>query len=283
MNGAHGGGTGAAHRRRVTAYYESTTVLYRALWSRRAVHYGLWELGTRSHRESIENLDRRVAAQLALPRGARVLDAGCGIGGTSCYLAATRGLAVVGITLSHAQAARARRRAARLPAATPRPRFLIADYLRTGFVDAAFDGAIAIESSCHAEHKGAFLAEARRLLRPGARLVVADGFRVPGWAASEHRRYRALLDGMALPDLAAIDDFLAALAAAGFVLEQDVDLTAEILPSAHRIATLSAIGVRVCRALRLPRRWLAHGLAGLAQLPLFRERLLTYRLLVARL
>ncbi len=39
-------------------------------------------------------------------------------------------------------------------------------------------GAYAIESSCHAPgaDKDAFIREASRLLGPGARLVVADGF-----------------------------------------------------------------------------------------------------------
>ncbi len=50
-----------------------------------------------------------------------------------------------------------------------------------------------------------------------------------------------------------------------------LDLTAAIMPSAHRIATLSRIGVRVCQTLRLPRAWLAHGQAGLPQWSLFRD------------
>ncbi|MFN8642081.1 MAG: hypothetical protein U0802_10655 [Candidatus Binatia bacterium] len=86
---------------------------------------------------------------------------------------------------------------------------------------------------------------------------------------------------MALPDLAGASEFARLIAGAGLVLEENVDLTAAILPSAHRIATLSRLGVGVCRALRLPRAWLAHGYAGLAQLPLFRDGRLEYRLLVA--
>jgi hypothetical protein len=87
---------------------------------------------------------------------------------------------------------------------------------------------------------------------------------------------------MALPGLAAAGEFRDVVRCGGFALEDDIDLTAEILPSAHRIATLSRIGVHVCSVLQLPNAWLAHGLAGLAQLPLFRERALTYRLVVAR-
>jgi cyclopropane fatty-acyl-phospholipid synthase-like methyltransferase len=244
------------------------------------VHYGLWEPGTPNHAESIRNLDRCVAEHLALPPGARVLDAGCGIGGTSRLLASGYGLRVVGATLSLRQASGAARRARRL-APPIRPQFLLADFARTAFADATFDGIVAIESFCHAERKVDVLAEAHRLLRPGGRLVVADGFRADDRPLADDARYRALCHGMALPGLAGAADLVAQLGAAGLRVEGDLDLTAAILPSAHRIATLSRIGVRVCRALHLPRAWLAHGEAGLAQLPLFREGLLSYRLLVA--
>ena len=278
MSGVGTRGTGTAHRQRVAAYYDATQVLYSTLWSGSAVHYGLWDHDTRGHRQAIRNLDRLVAAELALSPGSRVLDAGCGIGGTSCYLAERHGLEVVGITLSRVQARHAGRRAARGGAAI-RPRVLIADYLRTGFADAVFDGVIAIESSCHAERKPDFLAEAFRVLRAGGRLVVLDGFRARPTAESD--RYRELLAGMALPDLAPAGEFARQARRAGFVLQHDLDLTPRILPSAHRIAKLSAIGVCVCRMLRLPRAWLAHGRAGLAQLPLFAEGFLVYRAFVA--
>jgi len=270
----------AAQRRRVRAYYQATQPLYTALWSPSAVHYGLWEVGTRTHSESILNLDRHAAEHLALPPGARVLDAGCGVGGTSRLLASRYGLRVVGATLSPRQVRGAARRARQLAPPT-RPQFLLADFASTPFADATFDGIVAIESFCHAERRLEVLAEAHRLLHRGGRLVVADGFRSDDRHLATDPRYRALCHGMALPDLAGAAEFIAALGAVGFRVERDVDLTPAILPSAHRIATLSRIGVRVCRAIRLPRAWLAHGEAGLAQLPLFREGLLSYRVVVA--
>jgi SAM-dependent methyltransferase len=53
-----------------------------------------------------------------------------------------------------------------------------ADYTRTGLPAAQADGAWAVESACYAEGtaKADFVREAARLLKPGARLVVVDGF-----------------------------------------------------------------------------------------------------------
>jgi cyclopropane fatty-acyl-phospholipid synthase-like methyltransferase len=277
-----GAGIPADLRRAIAAYYDSTQVLYSLLWSPTGVHYGIWEYETRSHAEAIRNSDRRVAAHLALPPGSLVLDAGCGIGGTSCHLAEDAGLRVVGLTLSRVQARRARRRAARR-GSTPPPAFLIGDYACGCFADETFAGVLAVESSCYAEPKSAFVGEAFRVLRRGGRLVVLDGFlsRAPA-TADASSLYRELCDGLALRSLATVAEFDAALRQAGFAAIACEDLTVEVLPSAHRIATLSRIGVRVCRGLRLPHRWELHGRAGLAQLPLMRSGLMTYRLFSAR-
>lgn len=271
--------TSEAHRNRIARYYDSTQVLYSHLWSPTGVHYGLWDNGTTRHQDAIRNLDRRVANSLELRPGSAVLDAGCGVGGTSCFLARTNGFAMTGITLSTDQLRRARVAAMKLPPSA-RPSFRIADYHDTGLPSESFDGIFGIESICYSEDKRSFLNEAFRLLRPGGRLVVADGFRrgvVPDRFAP---RYRRLLDGMALLDLAEIDEFRGALDLAGFASVHVAEERHAILPSARRIARLSRIGTIVCTAgsaLRItPEAWLMHGHAGLAQLPLFESGVLTY-------
>ncbi len=55
---------------------------------------------------------RHLAAKLRVPRGATVLDIGCGWGGLALYLAETTGARVTGITLSKEQHQRAQNRAA---------------------------------------------------------------------------------------------------------------------------------------------------------------------------
>jgi len=284
----HGGasnGTADAVRQRVATYYDRMQVFYSWFWSRTGVHYGFWERGTWRRAEAVRNMDRLAAAELALPPGARVLDAGCGVGGTSVYLAEQHDLDVVGITISEVQLRRARQLAAGCRAAVL-PRFLIRDYLCTGFETGAFDGVIAIESACYAQSKMAFLSEAFRLLRPGGRLVVMDGFRRK-WRLTRRERldFERFTRGLALSGLAHVDEFTAYLRGIGFGDIRYADKRSAILPSAVIMEAMTRVGVPLvgpaCRLGILPRLWLDHGLAGVSQRRLFQSGTLAYGVFVA--
>lgn len=271
-------------RRRIAHYYDTTQVLYSRLWSPRSVHYGFWENGTRRREDAVRNLDRCVARALDLPARSRVLDAGCGIGGTSLFLAEEHGHDVVGVTLSEVQLRSARRAAAR-SAAPIRPRFELADYLHSGLPDVSLDGVVAVESACYARRKRDFAAEAFRLLRPGGRLVVSDGFLNRPVERADRRAYGWLLEGLALPNLASVGGFTDDLLAQGFVDVRCADKFAEIMPSVRMIEVLSYIGVAVCavpcRLGVFPATWLGHGMAGISQKRLFENRTVAYCVFVA--
>lgn len=269
---------------RIRDYYDSTQRLYSRIWSPTALHYGLWFPGTRSRQEMVRNTDRRIARELGLRQGSRILDAGCGIGGTSLYLAEELHHEVLGITLSPVQLQRARQRAATGRAPIP-PRFELRDFANTGLADGSFDGVFAIESVCHARDKSAFVAEAFRLLRPGGRLVVADGFLSGSPSGEDLRAYRVFVDGLAIEDLERIDRFRGFLGQRGFEELREFDMQPQILPAARSIERLSRIGVAICRfPCRLglfPQAWLLHGHAGVAQRRIFENGTLVYRILSA--
>jgi cyclopropane-fatty-acyl-phospholipid synthase len=80
--------------------------------------------------EAQEAKKRHIAAKLDIRPGHRVLDIGCGFGGTALFLARTYGVHVTGITLSTEQHKIARERAARL-GLTRLVDFRLEDYRRT--------------------------------------------------------------------------------------------------------------------------------------------------------
>lgn len=160
---------------RIRDYYDQTWLDYRLLWLRPengAIHFGYWDNQTRDHVTSLLTLNRVLVKRLDLKRGARVLDAGCGIGGSAIWLAETCPVTVTGIDIVPSQLARARQTAEQRGVAT-RVTFSQQDYTQTTFPDSSFAVVWAVESLCHAPEKSRFLTDARWPLRPGGRLLVA--------------------------------------------------------------------------------------------------------------
>ncbi|MGW0757483.1 class I SAM-dependent methyltransferase [Streptomyces sp. NPDC002814] len=111
-----------------------------------------------------------VCRKLALTPGQRLLDVGCGWGSMAIHAAREHGVSVVGITLSHEQAAYARKRVAG-EGLTDKVEIRVQDY--RDVADGPYD---AISSIGMAEHVGSarYLEYARTLyalLKPGGRLL----------------------------------------------------------------------------------------------------------------
>jgi len=105
-----------------------------------------------------------------LPKGSRILDVGCGIGGSSRILAKFYGFNVTAITISPAQVKRARE-------LTPEElncNFQVMDALDLKFEDGSFDGVWSVEAGAHMHDKNKFADEMLRILRPGGYLALAD-------------------------------------------------------------------------------------------------------------
>lgn len=159
---------------RIQQFYDNSSDLWEQIWGEHLHHgyYG-WSGRERKDRrqaqiELIEELLRW--AEVQSPHG--ILDVGCGIGGSSLYLAEKFHASVTGITLSPVQVNRAQERAkaADLEESTE---FLVADALNTPFTDHSFDLVWSLESGEHLPDKRQFLAECYRLLQPGGQLIVA--------------------------------------------------------------------------------------------------------------
>jgi tocopherol O-methyltransferase len=229
-------------QKKVVAYYDYTIPFYKLFWHKgtNAIHYGLWDEYTKSHTEALLNMNK-VVAQLAevKPEGF-VLDAGCGVGGTSIWIAKHIGSTVSGITVSNKQKLKAEKYAER-EGVNDKTCFSVQDFTHTNFSDNTFDAVIAIESVCYAEDKASFIKEAYRVLKPGGRLVVADGFlgRAPQ-TERERNIYQEFLRGFQLDNLAETNGFERAMRDIGFLNVEMFDKTKEIQKTAEYMHKLSS-------------------------------------------
>ena len=105
-----------------------------------------------------------------LPKGSRVLDVGCGIGGSSRILSKEYGFEVVGISISQEQI----KRANELTSNDDFCRFDVMNALDLKFPKGSFDGVWSVEAGPHMSDKQKFADEMLRVLRPGGVLAIAD-------------------------------------------------------------------------------------------------------------
>jgi cyclopropane fatty-acyl-phospholipid synthase-like methyltransferase len=237
---------------RVVHYYDQTRFDYRTVWHNSdnlAFHFGHYEPGILEHAHALSNANQVLARIAGIEAGNRVLDAGCGVGGSSLWLARHLAVDVVGITPVEHQVSTARQ-VARRRGLQHRATFEQADYTRAPFPDASFDVVWALESLCHAVDKGAFYREAFRLLRPGGRLVVAEYVR-----ATRHLDPAASklmgewLAGWSMPDIDTADEHVSAAGHAGFAGVRLVDHTWSTRRSLRRLYKLSLAAWPVDRVL----------------------------------
>jgi len=141
-----------------------------------------------------------------LPPGSRILDVGCGIGGSARLLALHYGFDVLAISISPAQIARARDLTP--PQLAGHCRFAVMDALALDLPDRGFDAVWSVEAAPHMPDKQRYVDELLRMLRPQGRLAMADWNRRDP-AEGEMDRLerwvmRQLLDQWAHPEFASI-------------------------------------------------------------------------------
>jgi cyclopropane fatty-acyl-phospholipid synthase-like methyltransferase len=238
---------------KVRDYFQGTTeASYLANWSGKALsfHFGLSDESTNSLDEAHINANAALADHAGIARGMRVLDAGCGVGGTSIWLAKERGAKVVGLTLDPRQAELARGFAKERGVAEL-TEFHVMDYAATTFAPASFDVVINLESLCHCMDARAYFAHVATLLVPGGRYACMEFFR----GSADEELLETVMEGWAMPYWQSMPEIEDSLKAAGFAEVKSIDISAKAIRSAQQMkamASNSLMLVKLARASGAP-------------------------------
>lgn len=160
----------------IADYYDDTVVDYGA-WSKEGyLHFGYWRpwLNPFVRKGMLEEMNRVIFRHLGLAQlnSGAVADLGCGMGAVSRFGSRMFSqLDFHAVTISPGQIASAKSRHA-----DEKVTYHCADYHQLPLGDATVDGVFYLESLCHSVTPDAALAEAARVLKPGGRIVLTDGF-----------------------------------------------------------------------------------------------------------
>lgn len=158
----------------IQQFYDASSGLWEQVWGEHMHHgyYGATGNEKKDRRQAQIDLIEELLIWAGVGHADHILDVGCGIGGSSLYLAEKFNASATGITLSPVQASRAAQRAEEADLAS-RVSFEVADALEMPFNDDSFDFVWSMESGEHMPDKQKFLAECYRVLKPGGTFLMA--------------------------------------------------------------------------------------------------------------
>ncbi|MBQ0733690.1 methyltransferase domain-containing protein [Aquimarina celericrescens] len=224
----------SATKEKIIQFYDEATEDYE-FWSKDLnMHFGYYipfKTNLFKRDSMLNEMNNQVFDRLDVPKkNSLIADLGCGIGGTMRYgLRKYPLLNIIGVTLSSFQMREGNKRLK-----NSNGLILAENYENTSFKTNSIDGAYAIESFCHSGHSEHALQETCRILKPGAKLVIADAFlkkEEEQLCLGSNYCYAQLCKGWSLEGLASITTVKNTLRQIGFKNVQVEDISFRVAPS----------------------------------------------------
>ncbi len=243
-----------ASAEQIARYYNDNTSKFLKLGgsgATAAIHRAIWAPGVANKAQSFNYLNALVALAVEplftdSQKPFRMLDLGCGVGGTATWLAqalvrmaderslsaANRKVQVTGVTISEAQMQIANQRAEEL-GLSDKVNFVLGDFSAIPALEPVA-AAYAIESFVHAQSAESFFTMAHKQLLPGGRLIICDDFLAAKSGSGDSAPLQAerwvarFRKGWHLNNLLTVQATIKAADEAGFTLLEKHDLSAYV-------------------------------------------------------
>ncbi|KAG9245914.1 putative sterol 24-C-methyltransferase [Calycina marina] len=205
-------------------YYNLATDIYEYGWGQ-SFHFCRFAYGEGFH-QAIARHEHYLAAKTMIKDDDKVLDVGCGVGGPAREIAKFTGAHITGLNNNDYQIDRAINYAKK-EGLSEQLDFVKGDFMQMTFKDESFDNVYAIEATVHAPSLEGIYSEIYRVLKPGGRFGVYEWLMTDNYDNDNmnHREIRLGIEqGDGISNMVKISEGVAAMKAAGFILEVNEDL-----------------------------------------------------------
>lgn len=206
---------------KVGRFYDIGSPYYLEVFGRH-IHDGYYITGKESKGEAQENLIRLLVEKARIQKGSKILDVGCGIGGSSVWLAKNLDALTIGITISPVQLEMAQKLAEEQNAGST---FLLMNAEEMEF-PGPFDVVWLVAALTHFKNQENFFKLASQYLVKNGKFIIFD------WTVDEDikemendRDIRLVMEGMVLAHLYSNNTYLKWLIENGYRIIYSEDIT----------------------------------------------------------